>query len=375
MKVLVNAITAKMGGFKTLINSFIDNIDENDGNDYHFLVYEGAINKALFNKANTHIIETSVGDMNHFIRFFWYQIKLPKIIKQEKFDYMINLTNYGPTFPGCKEILLLHNPKHVSKEIYNTFNLRNKFKLVFQDLVLKLSLKGAHLLVVQTNYMKQGVAEKFKYPKDKIIIIPNAPTKLKNNKIDSDLEYKLISFIESENNVLSNITLYSKHKNLELLLEAIKYIKDNNLCKIKLILTVDKNENDDANKLINMIDKYNIHDYVMSVGNIKHEYIHQILNKSKAFVFPSYAETLGIPFIEAMRFGLPIIGADLGFAHDVCGDSALYFKYNSKEDLAKSIVNLLNDSNLQNKLIKNSSVRSDLYKEDEIVRKYLELLK
>ena len=369
MKVLVNAITAKMGGFKTLINSFIDNIDENDGNDYHFLVYKGAINKELFNKSNTHIVETSIGDVNHFIRFFWYQIKLPKIIKQEKFNYMINLTNYGPTFPGCKEILLLHNPKHVSKEIYNTFNLKNKFKLVFQDFVLKLSLKGAHLLVVQTNYMKQGVAEKFKYPKDKIIIIPNAPTKLKKDKTDSELEDKLVSFIESESNVLSNITLYSKHKNLEQLLEAINYIKDNNLCKIKLILTVDKNENDDANNLINMIDKYNIHDYVMSVGNIKHEYIHQILNKSKTFVFPSYAETLGIPFIEAMRFNLPIICADLGFAHDVCGDSALYFKYNSKEDLAKNIVELLNDNNLQNKLSENSSVRSNLYKEDEIVRK------
>ena len=50
-----------------------------------------------------------------------------------------------------------------------------------------------------------------------------------------------------------------------------------------------------------MISKYDIDDYVMSVGNIKHDYIYQILNKSKVFVFPSYAETLGIPFIEAMN--------------------------------------------------------------------------
>ena len=104
MKVLVNAISAKMGGFKTLINSFIDNIDENDGNDYYFLVYKGAIDKNLFNKENIHILRRNIGDINHFIRFFWYQVKLPKIIKQEKYDYMINLTNLWLTFPRCKEI-------------------------------------------------------------------------------------------------------------------------------------------------------------------------------------------------------------------------------------------------------------------------------
>ncbi|MEG1312031.1 MAG: hypothetical protein RSD47_08505 [Romboutsia sp.] len=129
MKILVNAISAKMGGFKTLINSFISNIDEDDRNQYYFMVYEGTVDKSLFNKKNIYIIESKVGDMNHFKRFFWYQLELPKIVKKNQYDYMINMTNYGPTFPGCKQILLLHNPKHVSQEIIDSFNLTNKLKL------------------------------------------------------------------------------------------------------------------------------------------------------------------------------------------------------------------------------------------------------
>ncbi|MDV5105568.1 hypothetical protein R2R32_02710 [Clostridium perfringens] len=50
MKILINAISTKMGGFKTLINSFIANIDENDDNEYFFMVYKGSINSNLYNK-------------------------------------------------------------------------------------------------------------------------------------------------------------------------------------------------------------------------------------------------------------------------------------------------------------------------------------
>ena len=58
------------------------------------------------------------------------------------------------------------------------------------------------MLVVQTNYMKQGVVEKFKYSTEKIVIIPNAPTELKMDNIDNELEDKLVSFIGNESNVL-----------------------------------------------------------------------------------------------------------------------------------------------------------------------------
>ncbi|MDV5105569.1 glycosyltransferase [Clostridium perfringens] len=307
-------------------------------------------------------------------RFFWYQIVLPKFIKNNNYDYMINMTNYGPIFPGCKQILLLHNPKHVSQEIKNSFNKKNKIKLKFQDFILKLSLIGADNLVVQTNYMKEGVIKKFNFPKEKIYVIPNSPPTIKRDNIDKTLEKQILDFIGDEQNVLSNITLYSKHKNLETLFEAINYIKENRLCKLKLIITIDESENEDAKSLISLIDKYELQEYILSVGNIKHENIHQILSKSKVFVFPSYAETLGIPFIEAMKFNLPIIASDLGFAHDVCGDSAIYFEYNNVKDLAFKINNLLSDNNMIEKLKVKSKEREKLYSEDLTVKSYLNLL-
>lgn len=374
MKILINAITAKMGGFKTLINSFIENIP-NDNNEYYFLCPPGVINKCKCLKSNIKIIESNKGDINHIERFLWYQIGLPKYIKKNKFDYMINLTNYGPISPGCKEILLLHNSKHVSEEMRKKLNTKGKLKLKLEDFVLKISLKGTDKLIVQTNYMKDGVIKKFKYKEKNISVIPSAPTTLVNNIKDNDLENKILSFLGKEKNVLSNVTLYTNYKNLERLLEAVKYIKENNLCKFKLIMTIGKNEGIEAINFLNKIKEYNIEDYVMSVGNVAHDNLYQILEKSKGFIYPSYAESFGVPFVEAMRFNLPIIAADLGFAHDVCKDAALYFKYDSKEELANRIVELIKNDSLREKLSNNSKLRNEKFNEKQIVDSYLNLIK
>ncbi|MDY2882871.1 MAG: glycosyltransferase [Romboutsia timonensis] len=374
MKILVNAITAKMGGFKTLIISFIENISEDDGNEYYFLCPKGVIDKSLLYKKNINIIETDKGNINHIRRFLWYQFSLPKYLKKNKFDYMINLTNYGPIKPKCNQILLLHNSKHVSEQIKESLSIQNKIKLFVQDIVFKCSLIGTETLVVQTNYMKEGVMRKFKFPADKIKIIPSAPCEIVDDDFDEEIELQIKNFIGSESNIICNITLYAAHKNLELLLYAIKYIKDNDLCKLKLIITIDKYGGNDQENLINMISELNIQDYVLSIGNIKHNNIKKLLDLSKVFIFPSYAESFGIPFVEAMKCGKPIVAADLGFAHDVCGDSAVYFKYNDEKELAKSISDILSNERLLHEKTENAIRRSFLFNEKDIVKQYVELL-
>ncbi|EOU1118086.1 glycosyltransferase [Clostridium perfringens] len=374
MKILINAISAKKGGAKVIVNSFINNMPD-DNNEYHFLVNSGVLKNDSYKlKENIFIHENNIGSEGKFKRLWWDQVILPQYIKKNKFEYMINLSNYGPMFPNCKQILLLHNAKHISKEIKSSYTFKEKIELFVQDCILRVSLLGVYKLVVQTNYMKEGVVNKFRFNSNKIFIIPNAPNEILSEQIDYNLEKKLEDFINCESNILSDITLYGKHKNLELLLYSIKYIKDNRLGKVKLILTIDPTKGNDNKRLIDMIRELGIEEYVYSVGLVKHENIHQILNRSKIFVFPSYAESFGLPFVEAMKFGLPIVAADLGFAHDVCGNAALYFKYNNSKELAIKIIEIFSNENLMNEMSNESLKQGSKYQEGEIVKKYISLL-
>ena len=150
MKILINAITGKMGGAQVIINSFIENINSEDENEYHFLVYTNAIKKGILNKIgkNIFINESNKGDMPPIKKYLWYQFIFPRYIKKNGFEYLINLSNYGPVRPGCKQILLLHNAIHVSKEMRGILSLKSKIKFMLQYYVLKQSLQGSDTLVV-----------------------------------------------------------------------------------------------------------------------------------------------------------------------------------------------------------------------------------
>ncbi len=60
-------------------------------------------------------------------------------------------------------------------------------------------------------------------------------------------------------------------------------------------------------------------------------------SRCDALLFPSLDESYGLPLVEAMFLGLPVIAADLSYAHALCGDGAIYFDQNSVASLAAAI--------------------------------------
>lgn len=375
MKVLINAISAKMGGSKVIINSFMKNIPKDDGNEYHFLLYKNSVDLKKYGKQpNVFIHESHIGDMNYIKRFMWYQFTLPNYIKENKFDFMINLTNYGPLFAKCKQIILIHNAKHISIEMKKNFTFRDKLKLFIEDIVLMISMIGADKIIVQTQYMKNGLIKKFRIEDKKIVVIPNAVKSKEEYVFDPALENKLDTLICDNENVISYISLYSPYKNFSTLISAIEYLKNNKKLKVKLILTLDEREGEEVQKLLKQIKDRKLDDYIVSVGNINNENVFQVLRRSKVFVFPSYAESFGMPFVEAMINGIPILASDLEFAHNVCGSAAMYFNYEDKKDIAEKIELMLTNNELIENLSKKALEQSALYDEKIIMRKYFNLL-
>ncbi|MCL0041985.1 glycosyltransferase [Peptococcaceae bacterium] len=71
---------------------------------------------------------------------------------------------------------------------------------------------------------------------------------------------------------------------------------------------------------------------------------------------PSLLESFGLPFIEALAFGIPIAASDREFAQELCGDAALYFDPHSAESVSTALTALINDKDkyeqLSNKAVK-----------------------
>lgn len=71
-----------------------------------------------------------------------------------------------------------------------------------------------------------------------------------------------------------------------------------------------------------------------------------------AFIYPSFYEGFGIPLLEAMHYGCPIVASDASCFPEIAKDAAIYFKPESTEDLISKIAQVINDSELKNELVK-----------------------
>ena len=65
---------------------------------------------------------------------------------------------------------------------------------------------------------------------------------------------------------------------------------------------------------------------------------------------PSLVETVGLPMLEAMSAGVPVVAADRDYAHDLCGDAALYFDPLDHTALAQTLQSLLASASLRERL-------------------------
>ena len=70
---------------------------------------------------------------------------------------------------------------------------------------------------------------------------------------------------------------------------------------------------------------------------------------ARIFCFPSYAEGFGIPPLEAMASGIPVIVSETTALPEVCGDAALYIDPNKPVSIARAIDQLLGDSEFYNR--------------------------
>jgi len=142
------------------------------------------------------------------------------------------------------------------------------------------------------------------------------------------------------------------HKNLERLLESYSKIK--NIEDTRLVLVGKAFEKYDV--LEEKEKKLHINKKVIHTGVVTKEELVDLYNLADLFVFPSLYEGFGIPVLEALACGTPVICSNTSSIPEVGGKVVEYFNPNNNEEITKKI----------NKLINEKHGSSQKYKEDDI---------
>lgn len=295
------------------------------------------------------------------------QFELPILNFKNKIDLFHSPHFVFPIFNPGKLILTIHD---LTPLLFpDVFSIKAR---IYMKTMIWLSKFKADKIITVSQNTKDDLVEMFNYNPEKIKVIYNG--------VDSSYEFidnkKLISEIKYKYNTGENFLLYvgniKPHKNLPVLLKALSNIDKQN----KLIIV---GKRDKAyNEIFDIIDQYNLKDRIIFTGFVSDEDLISLYNAATVFVYPSLYEGFGLPPLEAMACGTPVITSNVSSLPEVVGDAAITIDPNNVNGLAEAINRVLGDEVLQNTMIKKGIERAKEFTWEktarETIRVYEEVL-
>jgi glycosyltransferase involved in cell wall biosynthesis len=367
VKVLISAVSAKMGGaatyFRNLANELakLDSLDE-----FIFCVPEKQARSLDGLPPNVRVI-TSIADGGPFWKRLWYdQITLRGIIKREHVTVLHSTGNFGMFACPCVQFLLVRNSIYFSN-FYLTRILPRKGWRFRIDLKLRRwlichSVKWANLVITPSQSMLDEMRRFIKGPSSKFRVNPYG-TIVEHFRLNPDSHAEELS--DSPNRImrLLHVSHYSDHKNVGVLFRALGILHERGVSNVTLSTTADvRDVRYDPKSLyraadLELLQQPIIGERVKVLGDVTYDKLPSLYHNHDIFIFPSLTESYGHPLVEAMASGLPTIAADTPVSRELCGEAAIYFDPLSAEDLASKIEHLIGDPGLREMLRESGRLR------------------
>ena len=116
-------------------------------------------------------------------------------------------------------------------------------------------------------------------------------------------------------------------------------------------------------------------DNVKFLGKVSDQELVRLYNHAYCFVFPSIYEGFGIPPIEAMACGCPVLAADIPVLREVCSDGAIYFDPYNVQDICNTIKQFMQtEDNSRNQLIDKGLANASRFSWEVSAKKVLEII-
>ena len=306
MKIAVDARMINMSG----IGTYIQNLMKNDCYDIA-LGRKEEIEK-ICNKVDTIEFDSPIYGIKE-------QLKFPyRKLKKEKPD-VLHVPHYNvPIFYRGKMVVTIHDLTHL---LFPEF-LPNKFAYFYAKFMIWIALKKADKVITVSQNTKNDILKMFKVNPDKIEVIYNGEGEEYIKKEKKDIQYLYTKFNIPENKkIIMYVGNLKPHKNLERLLEA--YSKIENREETCLVLVGKAFQN--YSVLEEKEKKLEIKNQVIHTGIVTQEELVDLYNLADLFVFPSLYEGFGIPVLEALACGTPVICSNTSSIPEVGENYVGYF--------------------------------------------------
>jgi glycosyltransferase involved in cell wall biosynthesis len=272
------------------------------------------------------------------------QVSIPFALKREGVT-LFHAPHYVlPPLVACRSVVTIHDCIHLMFPQY----LPNRLALSYARGSIAMATRRATRIMTVSDSSKRDIMRFFGTSGDKIDVIPNAY----DERFGIAPREDEIARVRERYQLQDEFVLYAgnvkPHKNLERLIEAFHLVRQRGLDHVKLVLI-----GDDISKyaaLRRAVHRNQLHKYVRFLGYLPEETLRALYRLASVFVFPSLYEGFGLPPLEAMASGTPVVTSNVSSLPEVAGDAAVLVDPYSPEAIAEGIIQVLTNPTLREDL-------------------------
>lgn len=273
---------------------------------------------------------------------FWRSLGITKDIVKENVLLYHGLSNELPVGihkTGVKSIVTIHDLiflKH--PEFYPVIDRQ------IYDIKAKYACRKADRIVAVSECTKKDIVELYGIAPEKIDVVYQGCFSIFNQRVEDNIKQEIIKKHKLPNKYLLSIGSIEDRKNILLIVKALKQIPDIHFVAIG-------RQRKYAEKVKAYAEQNGLTDRVHLLSGIPLNDLPAILQASETFIYPSLYEGFGIPIIEALCSGIPVIGATGSCLEEAGGPHSIYVDPYNEQELADAVNRILSDKDLRKRMI------------------------
>jgi glycosyltransferase involved in cell wall biosynthesis len=273
-----------------------------------------------------------------------------------------------PLLTPCKSVVTIHDCIHLRFPQY----LPNKLAYAYARGALWAATHRANRVLTVSEASKRDILKYFHIPKDKVDVIYNAI----DERFGETPDHDEVARVRERYQLNDPFVLYAgnikPHKNIERVIESFHLLRRGpGMEQVKLLIIGD--EISKYATLRRAVHKYKLHKHVRFFGFVADRTLAILYRLAAVFVFPSLYEGFGLPPLEAMASGTPVITSNVSSLPEVVGDAALLVDPLDAAAIAEAMRRVLTDPALQEDLRQRGLNRAGEFSWDRSVRRVREI--
>jgi glycosyltransferase involved in cell wall biosynthesis len=291
------------------------------------------------------------------------QVRIPLAIRREGVT-LFHAPHYVlPPLVRCRSVVTIHDCIHLMFPQY----LPNRLALEYARTSISFAARRATRVLTVSESSKRDILRFVETESDKIAVIYNAY----DERFGVEPREEDVVRVRERYQLHDEFVLYAgnvkPHKNLERLIVAFDLVRTRGLDHLKLILIGDEISRYSA--LRRAVHQHQLHKYVRFLGYLPEETLAVMYRLAGLFVFPSLYEGFGLPPLEAMASGTPVVTSNVSSLPEVAGDAAILVDPHDPHAIADGIYRLLTDEQLRRDLRLKGLARARQFSWEESVRR------